>query len=162
MDFKYDQKGITLIELLVVILIVGILAAIAVPVYTQYMVRARRSDAKVALEQVRAAQEMWRAERGCYARDNVDCQGAASAGTAETKLITTMGVPASPIGGAFGDYTWALTVKTGTTFTALATPNSTRQTPDGWLDIDQDGTKRSQQPTKPIYTYPDPRSSWSK
>jgi len=151
MDFKYDQKGITLIELLVVILIVGILAAIAVPVYTQYMVRARRSDAKVALEQVRAAQEMWRAERGSYATDG-------GGATAEVRLQTTMGVPASPV----GDYAWALTVKTGTTFTAVATPNSTRQTPDGWLDIDQNGTKRSQQPTKPIYIYPDARSTWSK
>ncbi len=59
-----SNKGITLIELLLVILIVAILAAIAVPIYTNYMARARRSDAKVALEQVRAAQEMWRAERG--------------------------------------------------------------------------------------------------
>ena len=151
MDFKYDQKGITLIELLVVILIVGILAAIAVPVYTQYMVRARRSDAKVALEQVRAAQEMWRAERGSYAINDGN-------GTAVAKLTNTMGVPASPV----GDYNWTFTVGTATTFTAQATPNSTRQTPDGWLDIDQNGTKRSQQPTKPIYTYPDPRSSWSK
>jgi type IV pilus assembly protein PilE len=155
MDFKYDQKGITLIELLVVILIVGILAAIAVPVYTQYMVRARRSDAKVALEQVRAAQEMWRAERGSYAINDGN-------GTAVAKLTNTMGVQASPIGGPFGDYVWDFTVRTATAFTALATPNSTRQTPDGWLDIDQNGTKRSQQPTKPIYTYPDPRSSWSK
>ena len=150
MAHRYNQ-GITLIELLVVIMIVGILAAIAVPIYTNYMVRARRSDAKVALEQVRAAQEMWRAERGTYAVDG-------GGNTAETRLINTMGVTANPV----GDYNWAFTVKNATAFTALATPNSTRQTPDGWLDIDQDGTKRSQQPTKPIYTYPDPRSSWSK
>jgi type IV pilus assembly protein PilE len=62
-----SNKGITLIELLVVILIVAILAAIAIPGYTGYMQRARRSDAKVALEQVRAAQEMYRAESGRYA-----------------------------------------------------------------------------------------------
>ena len=60
-------KGITLIELLVVILIVGILAAIAIPGYTSYLQRARRADAKTALEQVRATQEMWRAEKGSYA-----------------------------------------------------------------------------------------------
>ena len=150
MDFKYDQKGITLIELLVVILIVGILAAIAVPVYTQYMVRARRSDAKVALEQVRAAQEMWRAERGSYAID--------SGATAEVRLQNTMGVPASPIGGASGDYTWVLTVKTGTTFTARATPNTARQAADGWLQIDQNGTKTDSNGR----TYPDPWCKWSK
>jgi type IV pilus assembly protein PilE len=153
-----NNKGITLLELLVVILIVGILAAIAIPTYNGYMVRARRSDAKVVLEQVRAAQEMWRAERGCYAQDGVNCAGAALAGTAETKLQTTMGVPASPIGGASGDYTWALTVKTGTTFIARATPNSTRQAADGWLEINQDGIKTDSDGR----TYPDKYCKWSK
>jgi type IV pilus assembly protein PilE len=159
-----SNRGITLIELLVVIAIVAILAAIAVPMYSGYMQRARRSDAKVALEQVRAAQEMWRAEKGCYAQDGVNCAGAALAGTAETKLQTTMGVPASPIGGASGDYTWALTVKTGPTFTARATPTSARQAADGWLSIDQNGTKTDQAGAAevPPYNYPDPRSKWSK
>ncbi len=91
-----NHKGITLIELLVVILIVGILAGIAVPVYTQYMVRARRSDAKIVLEQVRAAQEMWRAERGSYAINDGN-------GTAVEKLKHTMGVHVRPVGA----YNWA-------------------------------------------------------
>ena len=78
-----SNKGITLIELLVVILIVAVLAAVAIPGYRGYMQRARRSDAKVALEQVRAAQEMWRAERGSYAIDG-------GCNTAETRLQTTM------------------------------------------------------------------------
>lgn len=132
-----SEKGITLIELLVVIVIVGILAAIAVPTYTGYMVRARRADAKTALEQVRAAQEMWRAEKGCYARDGVDCQGNALVGTAEVKLQTTMGAPATQV----GDYTWAFTVKTATAFTSQATPNTARQAADGTLTIDHNGTK---------------------
>ena len=88
--YRYS-KGITLVELFVVILIVGILAAIAVPVYTNYMVRARRADAKTVLEQVRAAQEMWRAERGSYAINDGN-------GTAVAKLVNTMGVPPSPVG----------------------------------------------------------------
>ena len=154
MAHRYNNKGITLIELLVVIGIVGILAAIAIPSYNSYMVRARRSDAKTVLEQVRAAQEMWRAERGSYA---IDGGGA----TAEVRLQTTMGVPGSPIGGASGDYTWALTVKTGTTFTARATPTSARQAADGWLQIDQDGTKTDEAGFG-IYSYPDPRCKWSK
>jgi len=68
---QQNDRGITLIELLTVILIVGILAAIAIPSYNSYMVRARRADAKTLLEQVRAAQEMWRAERGSYAIEAV-------------------------------------------------------------------------------------------
>ncbi len=130
MRLHRDIKGLTLIELLIVVVIVGILAGVAVPVYTQYMVRARRSDAKVVLEQVRAAQEMWRAERGSYAINDGN-------GTAVAKLVNTMGVPASPI----GDYNWDFTVRTATAFTAQATPNSARQLSDGSLTIDQDGTK---------------------
>jgi type IV pilus assembly protein PilE len=135
-SYRYN-KGVTLLELLAVILIIGILAAIAIPSYSGYMVRARRSDAKVVLEQVRAAQEMWRAERGCYAQDGVNCAGAALAGTAEVKLQNTMGVPTPPV----GDYNWNFTVKNATTFTAQAVPNTARQAGDGTLTIDQNGNK---------------------
>jgi len=152
-DFN-TKKGLTLIELLVVIVIVGVLAAIAVPIYSGYMERARRADAKTALEQIRGAQEMWRAERGCYARDGVDCQGNALAGTAEQKLQTTMGASPTVISPY---YNWAFTVKTGTAFTARATPAGT-QAADGWLEINQDGTKTDQAG----FVYPDRKSKWSK
>ena len=131
-----SKKGITLIELLVVVLIVGILAAIAIPSYTSYLQRGRRADAKTALEQARAAQEMWRAEKGCYAQDGVDCQGNASAGTAEAKLQTTMAAPPTTV----GYYTWNFTVKTANSFTAQAVPFGS-QANDGTLTIDQNAVK---------------------
>jgi type IV pilus assembly protein PilE len=143
-----SNKGITLIELLAVVAIIGILAAVAVPIYTNYMMRARRSDAKTVLEQVRAAQEMWRAERGQYARDDGN-------GTAYAKLTNTMGVPLNPV----GDYNWGFSVApTATTFIARATPNAPRQAADGWLEINENGAKTDQAG----FTYPDPRCKWSK
>jgi type IV pilus assembly protein PilE len=120
-----NKRGITLIELLIVVAIVAILAAIAIPMYNGYMERARRVDAKTALEQLRASQEMMRAEKGRYSTDLTLLQ-----------LKTTWGGPASPA----GDYNITM-VATTTTFIGTATPNTGRQTPDGPLSIDQDGIK---------------------
>ncbi len=111
-----SRVGLTLIELLIVMVIVGILAAIAVPMYTGYMQRARRADAKAALEHIRAAQEMWRAEKGSYAIDDGN-------GTAVAKLQTTMGAPATTISKY---YTWNFTVKDATLFTVRATPTGSQ------------------------------------
>jgi type IV pilus assembly protein PilE len=136
------SKGITLIELLVVIVVIGLLAAIAIPMYTNYMIRARRADAKTALEQLRAAQEMRRAERGGYIINDL------------AALRTTWGGPEATV----GDYTITMPVSTATAYTGQATPTTSRQSSDGWLSIDQDGVKRDQAGK----IYPDPQCKWSK
>lgn len=47
-----NEKGFTLIELLIVIAIIGILAAIAVPVFTQYKARAYDAESKTELHNI--------------------------------------------------------------------------------------------------------------
>lgn len=51
------NRGVTLIELITIMMIVGILAAIAIPSYRGYVIRANRADAKASLLSAASALE---------------------------------------------------------------------------------------------------------
>lgn len=67
-EFEMTRKfeGFTLIELMIAVAVIGILAAIAYPSYTEYVIRAKRSDGKSALLTVQLAQEKYRANNPAY------------------------------------------------------------------------------------------------
>ena len=63
---RKSKGGFTLIELLVVVLIIGILAAIAVPQYFKVVEKGKASEAMATLDSLRSAQERYLAATGNY------------------------------------------------------------------------------------------------
>ncbi|GAB3231861.1 pilin [Psychrobacter pacificensis] len=63
------QKGFTLIELMIVIAIIGILAAIAIPAYTDYTARAKITEAVAALASAKTSVSEYYTSQGVMPAD---------------------------------------------------------------------------------------------
>jgi type IV pilus assembly protein PilE len=64
---RQPSHGFTLIELMITVAIIGILAAVALPAYSDYVMRGRVSDATQALSSRRAAMEQYFQDQRSYA-----------------------------------------------------------------------------------------------
>jgi len=93
---KNKQAGFTLIELLMVILIVGILAAVGLPMYLGYAKDARMSEGKSVIG------SLWTAMRGCAQSTGVSCTA--------SDQYTRIGVTTT---GATANGQWQIPVGTG-------------------------------------------------
>jgi type IV pilus assembly protein PilE len=80
------QAGVTLMELLATLAVVGILGAIAVPTYRNYMIRANRSEAKELLLQLQTAEEKFYLDNNAYTANVTDAPpgGLGLSGTSHT------------------------------------------------------------------------------
>lgn len=84
-------RGFTLIELLVAMVIIAILAAIALPTFTESVRKARRADAVALLTGIQQAQERFRANNASYAGNITQLTGAPRQTEHYTGSITDAG-----------------------------------------------------------------------
>jgi len=103
-----DESGFTLIELLVVVLIIGILAAIAIPSFLSQRQKAQDAEAKTDARTGQTAQETWFTNENSYTSNVADLQGVEKTLTGST-LLSAIGTATT--------FSVAAKAKSGTTFT---------------------------------------------
>jgi type IV pilus assembly protein PilE len=69
---RKSQHGFTLVELMVVVVIIGIIAAVAIPAYRGSVMKSNRSSAKAALLDLAARQEKYYTQYNTYAFDSTN------------------------------------------------------------------------------------------
>jgi type IV pilus assembly protein PilA len=69
---KKIQQGFTLIELMIVVAIIGILAAIAIPAYQNYLVRAQVSEGLTLATRAKTSVSEYYMERGSWPGNNAE------------------------------------------------------------------------------------------
>ena len=118
------RGGFTLIELMITVAVIAILAAIALPSYTQYVIRSKRSAAQAQMMDIANRQQQFLIANRSYA----DRAALTASGYALPSEVSS-------------NYSYDVTVTTGVPgFTLTFTPLGT-QASDGALTLNSEGVK---------------------
>ena len=122
---RHTEHGFTLIELMVVVMILGILSAIAIPSYRQYVQKNARSEAESSLLGMSVELEQWRAKTLTYG-GFTPRQGWSA--TANTVYV--------PSGSTVANHNYAIQImNVNSVGTPTATSLSTAQPANSWVMV---------------------------
>ncbi len=136
------QHGFSLIELLIVIVIIGVLSAIAIPNYNDYVTRSKLKEATAQLSGMRARMEQ-------YYQDNHSYVGACKAGT----------IAPLPSSSEAKYFSYACPTLTDTTYSITATGIQSKGTGGFGFSVNQSNQKTTTG-VPSGWTTPNPNQCW--
>jgi general secretion pathway protein G len=124
---KIGNRGFTLVELMIVVAIIGILAAIAIPLYASIQARARVAKVQADLRTLATAVSMYQAHIGSLPNAITDLTVSVSNNLGQTAGPFIGSVPTPPGGGSptWSAYTAAYSSSSDGTFSLTASGDGT-------------------------------------